>query len=326
MSGFTCGFASQLDAFVAYRVASGRWCKSGAKYLRAFDRHCAAADPAAAGLTQGLIDSWCRRRETESAASCRSRCGMARRFAAWARDRGLTDATLPEMPRAPSQPYVPHAFTEGELARFFRACDSDVPHGGGRRQEIRRIQCSAFFRLVYSSGIRTTEARHLTRGDVDLARGILDIRESKGGDQHYVALHPSMTEVLLAYDAAAERLQPGRKWFFQSSKGGGHLSCSWVDWNFDRLWRMAGGEAGAAVAYDLRHQYAVENVLSWDCGAFEAHDRLLWLSKSMGHRHLSSTLYYFSITPALADKLLELTGAGMERMLPDVWEADDGEA
>ena len=324
MSEFTCGFAHQLDAFVAYRVASGRWCGSGAKYLRAFDRHCAAIDPDAGEATQEMIDSWCARRETESAASCRSRSGIARRFVAWARDRGLTGAVLPEMPKAPYQPYVPHAFADDELARFFAACDTGL--GGSKQQAICNIQCAAFFRLLYSSGIRTIEARSLMRDDVDLDEGVLDIRKSKGGDQHYVALHPSMAGILGEYDAAAERLQPGRKWFFQSSKGGGRLSCSWVDWNFDRLWRMAGGDAGSAVAYDLRHQYAVENILSWDCGAFEAHDRLLWLSKSMGHRHLSSTLYYFSITPALADKLLELTGEDMGRILPDVWEVDDGEA
>lgn len=70
----------------------------------------------------------------------------------------------------------------------------------------------------------------------------------------------------------------------------------------------------------------MENKLSWDCDAFEAHDRLLWLSKSMGHRHLSSTLYYFSVTPALADKLLALTGDDMDRILPVEWEAEDGEA
>ena len=324
MSDFTCGFARHLDDFVAYRIASGRWCASGAKYLRAFDRHCTAANPDADELTQEMIDSWCSRRETESAASCRSRCGIARRFAAWAFGRGLTDAVLPDMPRGASQPYVPHAFTKEELARFFAACDSDV--AGNKRREICKVQCAAFFRLLYSSGVRTIEARHLKRCDVDLEDGVLNVRKSKGGDQHYVALHPTMAEVLRAYDAAAERLQPGREWFFQSSKGGGHLGCSWVDWNFARLWRAAGGEAGAAVAYDLRHQYAVENILSWDCDAFEAHDRLLWLSKSMGHRHLSSTLYYFSVTPALADKLLALTGDDMDRILPVEWEAEDGEA
>ena len=324
MSEFTCGFARQLDGFVAHRVASGRWCGSADKYLRAFDRHCAAADPAADEVAQEMIDTWCSRRETESAASCRSRSGIARRFVAWARDRELTSASLPGMPRAPSRQYVPHAFTNDELARFFAACDSSL--GGSKRQAICKIQCAAFFRLLYSSGIRTIEARSLMRADVDLGEGVLNIRKSKGGDQHYVAIHPSMAGVLGGYDEAAERLQPGRKWFFQSSKGGGMLSCSWVDWNFDRLWRMAGGDAGAAVAYDLRHQYAVENMLSWGCDAYEAHDRLLWLSKSMGHRHLSSTLYYFSVTPALADKLLALTGDDMERILPDEWEAEDGEA
>ena len=46
-----------------------------------------------------------------------------------------------------------------------------------------------FFRLLYSSGIRTNEARLLLKENVDLRRGILDIQYSKGHDQHYIVLH-----------------------------------------------------------------------------------------------------------------------------------------
>ena len=323
MSGYESGFAGQLDAFVRYRKASGSWNEhASAENLRFFDRHCASVDPSSPELTQEMLDSWCAMRETESPRSCYTRTLIARQFAEYALARGLAGAVPGRMPAPGRTAYVPHAFTEEELGRFFEACDSIVPYMNRHASLVRKITCPAFFRLLYSSGVRTTEARLLGRGDVDLEHGVLNIRKSKGYDQHYVALHPSMVEVLRAYDAAAEKLQPGREWFFQSSKGG-HYCREWVADNFRALWRAANGDAGPVVPYDLRHHYAIENISSWDCDAFEASDRLHRLSKSMGHRWTASTLYYYSIVPALADKLREKMEERFDATVPEVWDDEE---
>ena len=134
-----------------------------------------------------------------------------------------------------------------------------------------------------------------------------------------------MVDVLAAYDRSVAELQPGRTYFFESCRGG-HYKRNWVSTNFRKMWEEANGTGTDVVAYDLRHNYATTNIMSWECDAFDAHDRLLWLSKSMGHRHISSTLYYFSLVPAISDKILLLTGDEMDRVLPDAWEADDGTA
>lgn len=260
-------------------------------------------------------------RDTESPESCRKRTSAARMFAAWARDRGLTEAVATAPPRRRDAPdYAPHAFTRAELARFFDACDSIEPYMGRLESRLRKIQCPAFFRLLYSSGMRTTEARMLRRVDVDLSTGVVSVVRSKGPDQHYVALHPSMLEVMRAYDAAADALQPDREWLFQSSRGGFH-GRSWVALNFRGLWELANGSADGVWAYQLRNNYVTENIGSWECDPLEQGDRLLWLSKSMGHRSVGSTLRYLSATPVLAGKLQRLTGESMDSIVPDVWEA-----
>lgn len=52
------------------------------------------------------------------------------------------------------------------------------------------------FRLLYSTGMRTTEARLLRVIDVDLPHAVINIRKSKNSIEHYVALHPSMAALL----------------------------------------------------------------------------------------------------------------------------------
>lgn len=102
--------------------------------------------------------------------------------------------------------YIPHPFTDEELVQFFGACDSIIPYKNRPAFVLRKIQCPVFFRLLYSSGMRTTEARYLKCGDVDLGHGVINIRKSKGYDQHYVALHETMTDLLRKYDEAVSKL------------------------------------------------------------------------------------------------------------------------
>ena len=213
--------------------------------------------------------------------------------------------------------YIPHAFKKDELEKFFRECDAVVSRRPEAKYRMKELVCPVFFRLLYSSGIRTTEARYLKREDVDLVHGVLNIRKSKGKGQHYAALHESMTQLLAEYDHAAEKLRPGREYFFETPNGGCY-SRQWVTGMFQSLWEKANGTGSNAVAYALRHNYAVTNINSWPEDPFEFNARLHYLSKSMGHSCIESTLHYYSIVPRLADILREKTERGMDAILPEV--------
>lgn len=48
------------------------------------------------------------------------------------------------------------------------------------------------------------------------------------------------------------------------------------------------------------------------------HDKLLALSKSMGHSLLANTLYYYSLVPKLHKTTKELSGAKFNQLIPDL--------
>ena len=81
--------------------------------------------------------------------------------------------------------------------------------------------------------------------------------------------------------------------------------------------------AKGIIPYDIRHHYAVENISSWEDDSFTFSERLHCLSKSMGHRHIKSTLYYYSIVPRLADKIQAKTEEGFNEIVPEVWDEED---
>jgi len=314
MSEFTSFLAPLMRSFVFYRKASGRWNEvSYEMNLRLFDKHCEKHYPSALELERDMVDSWCTQRETETNNSCRSRIYPIVSFLRYLRKRGMTTVSEPIVPRIEPRAYIPHAFTKTELANFFTACDSIPAAPATREQLSRRITIPVFFRLLYSSGLRTNEARMLRREDVTLNSGVLNIHYSKGHAQHYVVLHDSMLSLMRQYDDLIDRQYPNRAYFFPAKSGGFHKA-AWVQWNFNEMWSRY--NRGRAVPYELRHNYAVENINGWTDEGFDFNAKLLYLSKSMGHSVLESTKYYYSLVPGLADIMEAQTDEGA--VIPEV--------
>ncbi len=316
MNKFNSFLAPLMQAYVFYQKASGHWNESSYEpNLVLFDRYCKKQYPAAALLSQEMVDGWCHKRGTETNNSCRSRIYVVASFIRYLRKRGKTEAKEPDIPRKERCTYIPHSFTDVELKNFFHACDSLSSVSHTPEQRSRKITIPVFFRLLYSSGIRTTEARMLKVEDVDLCHGIMDIRYSKGHAQHYVVLHDFMLELLKIYDAAIRKQYPHRTYFFPA-RGNAFHTRKWVQTNFRELWNKH--NTSHATAYELRHHYAIENINRWTGEGFGFDAKLLYLSKSMGHSTLESTKYYYSLVPGMADILEEKTGMDFESIVPEV--------
>lgn len=200
MSKFKSIIASLIERFIVFKTASDHWNESSYEpNILLFDRYCKRNHPNDSTLSQEMVDGWCRQRESESSNSCRQRIYVVATFIKYLRARKLTAVEPPDLPPLVKTGYIPHAFSEKELRCFFDACDNIT---GNRTQEqrIRKITLPVFFRLLYSSGIRTTEARLLRVQDVDLKSGVLNIKLTKGYNQHYVVLHDTMILLMRRYD------------------------------------------------------------------------------------------------------------------------------
>jgi integrase len=316
MNKFTSFLALLMQAYVFYRKASGHWNETSYEpNLILFDRYCEKQYREATLLSQKMVDEWCHKRDTETNNSCRSRIYVVVSFIRYLRKRGNTDVMEPSIPRKERRTYIPHSFTEIELENFFHACDSLPSVSNTPEQCSRKITIPVFFRLLYSSGIRTNEARMLRVEDVDLCQGIMNIRYSKGHTQHYIVLHDSMLELLKIYDAAIQKQYPHRAYFFPA-RGNTFHKRQWVQTNFRELWNKY--NSSHATAYELRHHHATENINRWTDEGFGFDAKLLYLSKSMGHSTLESTKYYYSLVPGMADILEEKTGMDFDSIVPEV--------
>lgn len=182
---------------------------------------------------------------------------------------------------------------------------------------MRKLTIPVFFRLLYSSGIRTNEARILWAEDVKLNDGVINICYSKGHDQHYIVLHDSMATIMKEYDDVVRKMYPDRTYFFPARGDTCHTR-KWVQENFRKLWDK--NNTTHATAYEFRHNYAIENINRWIGDGMEFHSKLLYLGKSMGHSTLESTKYYYSLVPALAAIIEDKTLENFNGIVPEVEE------
>ncbi len=73
-------------------------------------------------------------------------------------------------------------------------------------QEVKRVlesftvaKYGIFFSLIYATGLRINEARHLETQDIDALRGVIHVRHAKGGGQRMVMLSPKLLDQLRNY-------------------------------------------------------------------------------------------------------------------------------
>lgn len=317
---FQSFLSSIMESYVVYRNASGRTSTSYVKNIIHFDHYCAREYPQAEILEQKMVDQWCKQRQTECTNSCISRIYPIISFLRYAKKRGLIDVAIPAAPKLTPRTYIPHPFTENELVSFFNACDT-LRVRKGINGDIRKITVPVFFRLLYSSGMRTTEVRLLRTEDVNLENGVINIRFSKGFNQHFTVLHGSMLELMRVYDSAISKLVPNRVYFFPKNADKG-FSDQWIRYFFRILWDQ--NNTIYATAYELRHNYAIENINGWIGRGLGEHMKLLALSKSMGHSDMESTKYYYSLVPRLSDIMGQVTNDTFNEIIPNITNNEEG--
>jgi integrase len=264
-----------------------------------------------------MVDTWCTIRPVENLYSCGKRTAVVNSFLKYASNRGLLNLDWNRIPTHGSGNRTikgPHVFTDVELENFFFACDTIQVRRNSLVDRLMGLIIPVFFRLLFSSGMRTNEARNLAVEDVDLRHGIINIRHTKGYIEHRIALHPTMNDRLVSYNTAVNKLLPDRKCFFPNYYDK-YYSLTWMDCNFEKLWFKY--NHNHATPYHLRHHFATTNINSWPSQAEKFNRNLLYLSRSMGHSTIETTMYYYCFTPKLVEQLKESKQDTFNEIIPN---------
>src|SRR5262249_1815354 len=155
------------------------------------------------------------RRRGVTPATLQGLVAPVRELARWLGRRGVPAYVLPAgaLPR-PAR-YVPHIYTDPELAAVFAQTDRCRYCSQG---PLRPLVMPVLFRTIYACGLRASEARLLRVEDVDIDAGVLQIRDAKGGKDRQVPVCARLRVRLADYHAHVLRRSDGG-WFFPGSAG-----------------------------------------------------------------------------------------------------------
>ncbi len=320
MTTYISFMKDKFSEFENYRIRIHRWSKNYPNYLKEFDKYCALNYLNATELTQEMIDSWCKKRDTETNKSFNNRIMVIIEFIKYACSHNIVDLIPPEYLKVQKNTHRPYAFQDNELKNFFFYCDNIELKINTKTAKNQQLTLPVFYRLLYSTGMRPIEARMLKVEDVDLEHGVINIRKSKGYNQHYVVVSDMVKEYLINYDNEISKIYINRTYFFPTVRDS-HHTARWVEHSFRTLWSLC--SKNYAVAYDFRHNYAIVNINNWVNMGVDFEDKLYYLSKSMGHSSIETTKYYYSLVPKMANIFSNQINDSFSQIVPEVYHDED---
>ena len=313
-------FAPHIIGLIEQKRAIGYKYASEVGILRRFDAFCVKKYPSESVLSRDIVLDWATKRPEEKAATLQNRITPVKELAKYMVRLGLEAFILPKgmMRRVPR--YVPYIYSNQELKKIFEQTDqckynSQVPY--------RHHVMSLFFRLLYSCGLRLSEARLLKVMDVDLDNGVITITNAKQGKHRQVPVSKELLQRLRAYNQAVHQFSKPEDWFFPGYQGEA-MTISNVDKNFRKfLWQARishGGRGKGPRIHDLRHTFAVHCLRNWVLEEKDLRAYLPVLQAYLGHSSLSDTAYYLHLTADVFPTITEKIEASFSNLIPKVGE------
>jgi integrase len=194
---------------------------------------------------------------------------------------------------------TPHIYTDCEITDLLRAAGQLKPEG-----TLRPATYKTLLGLIAATGLRISEALKLRFVDLDFARGVLTVRQTKFTKSRLVPLHPTVTSALSCYAVVRQRAIPAEpKSFFFVGSSGTALPKSTVHHAFQQLrkglgWKARGSHPFPRI-HDLRHTFICRRVQLWHEQGADIDYAMLALATYVGHAKVSDTYWYLTGVPDL---------------------------
>lgn len=298
-----CIYSSPLQEFIrgviCQKRSLGYKYESSAWTLYKFDQFCLAYGCTEPVLSKELVYEWSQKRPNEAQATLLNRIGVVRQLAIYMTNLGVQAYVLPKntIPKGPK--YIPYIFSNKELAAFFKQTEACHVHS---IVPYRHLIMPLLFQLLYSCGLRISEALNLKVQDVDLNDGVLTIKDGKFDKDRLVPLSKELLHRCNNYVNEVHLFSESNTYFFPSPNGQAVTKGN-VYKNFRKfLWKARishGGWGKGPRVHDFRHTFAVHCLRRWVLEGKDLTSYLPVLKTYLGHHSFSDTSQYLRLTAEL---------------------------
>ena len=297
-------FKKMIHDFIELKQSIGYKYFTGAEHLKRFDAFTLQKCPAATSLTKEIVMQWCAKKPYEKQENLCARASIIRQFAIYMNNLQEGTYIVPKYYFKSGEKYIPYIYTNDELKRFFKETNQchycqECPY--------RHLIMPILFRMIYSCGLRVSEARLLKVKDVKLNQGVLNINHSKKDNSRLVPMTDELTKRCRTYSNQVHP-KPNSEYYFFPIKNNTPMSVGNIYKNFRKfLWRAGishGGRGMGPRIHDFRHTFAVHCLKKWVIEGKNLMTYLPILRTYLGHDSFDETAYYLRLT---ADVFPEIT-------------------
>lgn len=315
----------QMKESCGFKILNTKW------FLKEFDEYTIKIGLSKPDLTRELIEAWVETRKNDCN---RTICGKYSHLAQLARymnEHGLKAYIVPIPKCTNSRGFIPYIFTDAQMKAIFRESDNLLRESHRIDDPIISIPC--LIRLLYSTGLRITEAVSLRNEDVDLELNVIKVgvcQNTKNNEERYVPICQSLRKVLIHYLAYRNRLkikglENPEHLFFVKLDGTGVSSANAYRW-FRKVYERCGiqylGDRFGPRVHDLRHSMATNSLSKMIKSGLDVYAALPLLSACIGHKSLASTEGYVRLTCEYYPELLKQCASLNEFVYPQHDETD----
>lgn len=262
-------------------------------------------------ITRELVNQWHKTRINDSSSTIYSKYSIIAQLARFMTRQGQ-ECFIPRLPvnRLAKSNFTPYIFTRIQIERILQT--SDRLRIYDRHMNITMFCVPAVLRLLYSTGLRISEALSIKNEDVKIDKGYILIRKTKNGSERIAPINGSLCKVLQQYASYRDRIPvkhvvSPKSFFFVKSDGTYCNAPSIYSW-FRKLLVECGipysGNHHGPRVHDLRHTFAVHSMVQMAHEGQDLYSSLPIISACLGHKSLSSTEQYVRLTGEMYPELI----------------------
>lgn len=289
-----------ISEYLAYRRALGAGMKGEAFMLRAFCKSVAVR--AVPALTADQVRAYLHHGCVSPQTVAKRHRALNGFFRYLATRHGIQPPPLPRAPKASMTTFVPYIYSHEEIRRLLQAAPVACQNPLALLDEdtLRTVLL-----LLYGAGLRLGEAIRLDASDVNLDEAVLTVRRTKFFKTRLVPFGKDLARVLIDYRQRRDRPPtPGAERPFFRMRNGKRIEQFAVERAFRLLRKIAqvsrqGGARRQPRLHDLRHAAAVHRLIAWYRRGADLQYLLPRLATYLGHKDLSGTQHYLTLTPPL---------------------------
>lgn len=320
-------FKELILEFISYKRSCGLKYEDSVEYvLRVINRKLNDYDVKEPILSKEMVENLVEKRPHEQYSTQSRRISLLRQLAKYLSWRGFDAYVYPELSiHKEEKTFVPYLFTDSEITSIFYVSDHLQPVG---RSPYYHLVYPVLIRLLYSCGLRMSEALNLRVKDVDIQSATLYIDKSKNYKSRIVPMSVSMTIVMGKYIVNRYEDNPFLERYVFEAPDGGRYNRGSVRQAIINIFKKAGLpyliNGRHPRVHSFRHNFAVKAMEKMQKSGMDLYCTLPLLSVYLGHKGIRETERYLRLPQFRMDEIASSGNKLVEGMIPEVEWNDEG--